>query len=147
LIEKLKVLIVEDNKQICTLYRVGLYDAVFEKHFETNGRDALEAYRAWQPDIIILDIMLPVISGYEVLRRIRMEARDKTTPIIMASALSGKGEISECIKLGVQGYLVKPFTHREVAAKVLEYYGKVNSVRAKDLKVAYEAARSRDLRG
>jgi len=116
------LLIVEDDKSVQALYDAGLSNEEFEKRFAGNGEDALNAYYAWKPDIILLDIMLPERSGYTVLKEIRISAHDKSTTIIMATSMSRKNDVLDCMKLGIQGYIVKPFKFKEIAGKVWEYH-------------------------
>jgi len=128
--KKIKTLIVEDSKAIQVIYDAGLKDAVFEKYFEIDGNDALEIYATWHPDIIILDMMIPGMSGYSLLKEIRQERGDETTTIVVASSLSSRDMVADILKLGVQGYMVKPFTHKEVSQKILDSYRKMNPERA-----------------
>lgn len=140
------MLVVEDNRQIQRIYKIGLYDSVFEKRFAENGIEALEIYDNWRPDIIVLDIMLPGMSGYALLKEIRDERGDWTTAVIMASCISGSDAVMEFLKLGIQGYLVKPFTHNQVGCKILGYYQKSNPRKADAARAAFETARRRSLR-
>jgi DNA-binding response OmpR family regulator len=128
--DKIKTLIVEDDKSVLTIYKIGLREEVFEKNFLTNGNDALEAYLKWKPDILILDIMLPGTSGYAILKAIKEEAQSVETAIMMATSLSDREAVLDCLSLGIQGYIVKPFTHKEVSQRVLGYYRKTNPERA-----------------
>jgi two-component system response regulator MtrA len=128
--EKIKTLIAEDDKSISLIYEIGLNEEVFEKRFLTNGDDVLEAYEEWKPDILILDIMLPGTSGYAILKVIREEKESTGTAIIMATSLSDRAAVMDCLELGIQGYMVKPFTHKEISLRVLSYYQKTNPKRA-----------------
>ncbi|MEN6441219.1 MAG: response regulator [Syntrophobacter sp.] len=123
-------MIAEDDRHVSLIYQVGLPDEVFERFTVTSGDEVLESFKEWKPEILILDIMLPGISGYAVLKAIREEMNDTETSIIMATSLSGRDAVLDCVQLGIQGYLVKPFSHREIAGKVLGYFQKVNSERA-----------------
>ncbi len=71
LTDKLKILITEDDKLYQKIYDKALLEDVFEKHFVNNGKDAIELYKTWKPNIVILDIGLPDIAGYLVLKEIR----------------------------------------------------------------------------
>jgi CheY-like chemotaxis protein len=104
------------------LYQVRLPEDVFETRFAEHGETALDLYRSWQPDILILDIRMPVMTGFTVLKEIRKQIGDHTTTIIMATALNDKRDIKDCINLGIQGYIIKPFKHTEVGDKILAYY-------------------------
>jgi CheY-like chemotaxis protein len=120
--DKLKTLIVEDDESIQQLYKKGLPDDTFEKQFCVNGVDALAKYESWQPDIIILDIFLPVMTGYSVLKKIREEFEDTNTVIIMSTALKQDEHIQDCIKLGIHGYIVKPFKFKTIGTEILRCY-------------------------
>ena len=128
--EKLKTLIVEDSKQIQVIYAAGLSDSVFEKRFEKDGDQALEIYLAWKPDIVVLDIMIPGMSGYSLLKEIREERKDEKTTVVVGTSISERDTVVDILKLGVQGYFVKPFTHKEIGQKILDSYKKMNPERA-----------------
>ena len=119
---KLKILIAEDDDVTQKLYSIGFRDTNFELRFASNGEDALATYEAWQPDIIILDIIMPNMNGYRTLEIIRTTIKDITTPVIMSSAVTDKKEILACAKLGIQGYIIKPFKAKEIAKTILGYY-------------------------
>jgi DNA-binding response OmpR family regulator len=143
--DKLKILIVEDDKSTQELYDRGLSADVFEKHFVDNGEEALQIYGSWHPNIIILDIMLPVKSGYSALKEIREEIEDGATTIIMATSLSGIGDIMDCTRLGIQGYIVKPFKYKEIGKKILERYyrSQTNPKWAKTVRAQHDRASGR----
>jgi CheY-like chemotaxis protein len=121
---RIRILIAEDDKSTQDLYDKGLADDVFEKRFAANGKDALEMYRSWKPDVIILDIFMPVVTGYSVLQEIRTEMEDRTTRIIMATSLSENQHAQDCIQLGIQGYIIKPFRYKEIGNKIIQYIKK-----------------------
>ena len=110
---KLKILIVEDDLLLQEFYMRGLPEEEYEKRFSGNGVDALEVYKSWKPDIIILDIGLPEMDGYSVLRKIREEIEDEETTIIMITGDSDMHKINDCIKLGISDYVVKPFRYKK----------------------------------
>jgi len=121
--EKLKILIAEDDKTAQTFYDACLSEEEFEKKIVASGKEALKTYRAWKPEIVVLDIMLQEMTGYSVLREIR-SAGDKSTTIIMATSLSRKSDVLDCANLGVQGYIVKPFDARTLRDKILQCHQK-----------------------
>lgn len=120
--EKLKLLVVEDNKVILKQYENRLSERIFEKAFAQDGEIAFKKYREFKPDILIMDLMLPYKSGYNVLKEIRAE--DSSTAVIIVSSLDSKEDILACAKLGIEGYLVKPLNFSELNAKILDCYGK-----------------------
>lgn len=128
---KIKILVAEDEGLIQKIYDNGLHKDVFERRIVSNGEDAMKVYKEWNPDIILLDVKMPTMSGYSVLREIREKNKDKDTTVIMATSLSSKDDVMSCIKLGIQGYIVKPIKVGEVGEKALEYYQKANPLKAK----------------
>lgn len=115
---KKRILIAEDEKDICAVYDAALPDDVFEKRFCPNGADALSVYDEWKPDIIVLDIYMPMMTGYEVLKRIREDFNDKTTTIVMSTSLSGQSDVMSCVKIGVDGYIIKPLDASNVGRRI-----------------------------
>ena len=114
--EKLKVLVVEDVKSVQKIWDKILLDEVFEKSFAGDGKEGLEMYQSSRPDIILLDIQMPEMTGYSVLKEIRKSMGDMSTAIVMQTTVSQKDDIMECVKLGIQGYIIKPFDEEIVGA-------------------------------
>ena len=113
--EKQRILIVDDDENIAELISLYLIKECFSTEIAYNGRDALSLAATFNPHLILLDIMLPDIDGYEVCTEIR---KTKNTPIIM---LSAKGEIFDKVlglKLGADDYMIKPFDSNELVARV-----------------------------
>lgn len=115
---KLKILIAEDNKSIMDFYRKELPDEQFEKRLVGDGEQAIAAYTEDRPDIMLLDFMMPVKNGYQVLKAVRERFKDQATTIVMATSVADKDEVIACLKLGIQGYIVKPFTGEELRGKL-----------------------------
>jgi len=112
---KQKILIVDDDSNIAELISLYLTKECFECRIAGDGRDALSAAASFKPDLILLDIMLPGIDGYEVCRELR---HTSNTPIIM---LSAKGEVFDKVlglELGADDYIIKPFDSKELVARV-----------------------------
>ena len=113
--EKQKILIVDDDNNIAELISLYLIKECFETMIVNDGESALTAFRTFNPNLIILDLMLPGIDGYQVCREIR---KSSNTPIIM---LSAKGEIFDKVlglELGADDYMIKPFDSKELVARV-----------------------------
>jgi CheY-like chemotaxis protein len=117
--ERFKILIAEDDKTAQAFYDECLSEQEFEKRIIASGKEALETYQEWQPDIVVLDIMLQEMTGYTILKEIRSSG-DKFTTIIMATCMSGKSDVLDCFKLGIQGYIVKPFDAHTLREKILQ---------------------------
>jgi DNA-binding response OmpR family regulator len=128
--DKLRILMVEDNEALLILYDHAFPEEVFEKEFADNGSRALEIYRQWHPDIILLDIMLPEMSGHQILEEIREVEDDSSTSVIIATSLDLREDMERCENLGIHGYIVKPFNHKELPLEVLNMYRESNSEKA-----------------
>ena len=110
-----KILIVDDDLNICELLRIYLEKEGFEAEVETDGLKALSTFNAFNPDLVLLDIMLPYLDGWQICREIRKTSQ---TPIIMISA---KGETFDKVlglELGADDYISKPFETKEVIARI-----------------------------
>ncbi len=115
MINKQKILIVDDDENIAELISLYLTKECFETQIAPDGETALNMFKTFEPDLILLDIMLPGIDGYGVCREIRTVS---TTPIIM---LSAKGEVFDKVlglELGADDYMEKPFDTKELVARV-----------------------------
>ena len=130
--EKLKTLIVDDDMSIQRLYDKALPDENYLKRFAENGIEAVEIYQLLRPDIIILDIYMPDMTGYSVLKKIRDEFEDLKTVIVMSTNISDQSHIKDCMALGVQGYVIKPFNFKEVGIRIMQYY--INFQRIQNIK-------------
>ncbi len=112
---KQKILIVDDDTNIAELISLYLTKECYETMIVNDGEEALSVFRTFQPNLILLDLMLPGIDGYQVCREIRSKA---STPIIM---LSAKGEVFDKVlglELGADDYIIKPFDSKELVARV-----------------------------
>ena len=110
-----KVLIVEDDKNIADLLRIYLEKEQMECEIAGDGLAGLEKFHQFQPDLVLLDIMLPVMDGWAVCKKIRETSK---TPIIM---LTAKGELEDKVsglEMGADDYITKPFEMKEVLARV-----------------------------
>lgn len=123
MVEKLKILIAEDEAVTRQLLQIAFRDGEqFEARLVTNGEEALVDYKAWQPDIILMDIMMPQMNGFATLQAIRQTLKDTTTTVVMVSSVTDKQDIVACAKLGIQGYVLKPFQAKTLAATVVGYH-------------------------
>ncbi|MBR1758035.1 MAG: response regulator transcription factor [Lachnospiraceae bacterium] len=113
--EKQRILIVDDDENIAELISLYLTKECYDTKIVYNGEDAIAAAASYHPDLILLDLMLPGVDGYEVCRTVR---KDSQVPIIM---LSAKGEIFDKVlglELGADDYIIKPFDTKEMVARV-----------------------------
>lgn len=119
----MKILIADDEKDIRRLVSFTLQRAGFEIVEAADGQQAYDLAVAIQPSLILLDVMMPYMSGYEVCRKLRTIVALKDTPILFLSAKAQSYEIGEGLAAGGTDYLVKPFIPRELAAKVKQLVG------------------------
>ena len=115
MVSKQKILIVDDDNNIAELIALYLTKECFETKIVNDGEEALREFASFRPDLIILDLMLPGIDGYQVCREIR---HTSDVPIIM---LSAKGETFDKVlglELGADDYMVKPFETKELIARI-----------------------------
>ena len=122
MMSRIKILVAEDDEGILELYKASLGDTTFEKRFANSGKEALAIYQAWRPDIIVLDIWMPLMTGYLALQEIRGVMNDKATTIIMSTSASNNNDIKDCLKFDIQGYILKPFKLAEIGTKIIQYY-------------------------
>ena len=110
-----KILIVDDEKPISDIIKFNMTKEGYEVVTAFNGREAIELFESEQPDIIILDLMLPEIDGLEVAKTIR---KTSSVPIIMLSAKDNEFDKVIGLELGADDYVTKPFSNRELQARV-----------------------------
>ena len=109
------VLVVEDDRNISDLIRMYLEKEGFEVSIAYDGGKAVEEFERRQPDLVLLDIMLPVLDGWGVCQRIRQKSR---TPIIMLTAKSEVDDRITGLEMGADDYLIKPFEMKELMARI-----------------------------
>ena len=115
-----KVLVVDDHPDQCTMLGRLLRYAGHDATCVTDGPAALDALRERTPDLVLLDVMLPGLSGYDVLATLRSDARTRAVPVIMYSALSDPAARKRALDLGAQEYLVKALTGFDLLAATVE---------------------------
>lgn len=110
------ILIIEDDSTLLRALRDNFESRGFEVHVATEGTSALDMATRDEADIILLDIMLPHVNGYEICRRVR--AAGSATPIVMLTAKGQEDDIVRGLELGADDYVTKPFSIRELIARV-----------------------------
>lgn len=124
MINKQKILIVDDDNNIAELISIYLVKECFDTKIVNDGESALDVFGSYKPNLILLDLMLPGIDGYQVCREIRTQSQ---VPIIM---LSAKGEVFDKVlglELGADDYMEKPFDTKELVARVKAVLRRVKS--------------------
>ena len=110
-----KVLVIEDDHNIAELLQMYLEKEGYKTLLAYDGGQGLEMYRIEKPDLVLLDIMMPVMDGYAVCRAIRSESK---TPVIMLTAKGETDDKVDGLKMGADDYITKPFQMKEVLARI-----------------------------
>ena len=117
--KKKKILIAEDDLFLSEMYATKLELENFEVLIATNGEEALDKMRLNNPDVILLDLLMPKKDGFEVLREKFIDSEIKDIPVIVLTNLSQKEQIKECYELGAKDFLIKAyFVPTEVIKKI-----------------------------
>jgi len=122
-----KILIVEDHADMRELLTWQIELMGFMPIPAKHGKEGVEKAVAEQPDLILLDIMMPGMDGWEAARTLRANPETKDIPILAATALFRDSDLKSCLDAGCNGYIVKPFTFQELQGKVREYITSGNS--------------------
>lgn len=109
------VLVVDDETRLATMLQMNLQAEGVRSIVASNGREALDALREEMPDIILLDVMMPGMDGYETLRRIRIASQ---VPVIMLTAKDQEDDRIKGLELGADDYIGKPFSYRELLSRI-----------------------------
>lgn len=113
-----KVLIVEDDSSILVPLKFLLEQNGFAVETAVNGEDALEAVARFVPDLVLLDIMLPRLDGYEVCQIIRENPDCKEMKVVLLSAKAGEMDVAKGMALGADAFISKPFANAQITATV-----------------------------
>ena len=113
-----KFLIADDNRQNCELLDAYLADEDYEITFAYDGQETLEKVAEASPDLILLDIMMPKLSGYEVCSQLKRDEATAAIPILMVTALNERGDIEKAVAAGCDDFLTKPVNQLELKTRV-----------------------------
>ena len=122
-----KILVVDDEPHLVRLMEFILAKQGHTMVSAVNGREALEKAQSERPDLILLDIMIPYIDGYEVARLLREDDELKSIPVILLSAKAQDEDVQRGLDLGVDEYITKPFAPDHLVHVVNSYLAKINS--------------------
>ncbi|MBI3548286.1 MAG: response regulator [Elusimicrobia bacterium] len=121
--KKKKVLVVEDDPAIRGMIGMILADAGCELIEAENGQAGVEAAQQHMPDLIIMDVMMPVMSGFDATQAIRADPKVQAIPIIMCTARDKMADVEKSLTVGANDYLPKPINVPRFKAKVAQYIG------------------------
>jgi len=120
--KRLKVLVVDDDPSIVTVVAEILRGEGFDVLEATGGEQGLELARMGSPDVVLLDIMMPDIGGFEVYRRLRLDPEIENIPVLFLTASMKPEYISRSADIGVNGYIIKPFSPPALVNALKETY-------------------------
>ncbi len=129
--QKEKILVVDDDKNICDLLRMYLEKEGYAVTMAHNGIDAVNTFNSENPDLVLLDIMLPQLDGWQVCREIR---KTSETPIIMVTAKDETFDKVLGLELGADDYVTKPFDTKEIVARIKAVLRRTSAVKSGDIK-------------
>lgn len=116
-----KILIIEDDRYISKMYQLKLSLDGFDVQVADNGRIGVEKAKDFKPDIILTDILMPELDGFEVIRTVKNDDETKTIPILIMSNLGQEDHIQKGLEMGALGYIVKSqYTPSKVVEKIKE---------------------------
>jgi len=116
-----RILVVEDQEDNRQILRDLLTSASYEVVEAKDGEQALAAVRAQRPDLILMDIQLPVLDGYEATRRIKADPQLNSIPVIVVTSYALSGDESKARAAGCDAYVTKPYSPRQLLAKIKEF--------------------------
>jgi DNA-binding response OmpR family regulator len=118
-----RILIVDDEPNIVISLEFLMKREGFEAEIAVDGEAALEAVARSKPDLVVLDVMLPRLDGFEVCRRIRADPDSRSVKVLMLTARGRETEVARGLALGADAYVTKPFSTRDVVAQIRRLLG------------------------
>ena len=115
---KKKVLVIDDENDILLIIKSALHEEGYDVTTANNGYDGLALAEDASPDLIILDIMMPEMDGFEVLQQLKENEKTAQIPVVILTGLSSKDKIREALNKGIDYYIVKPFEYQDLVSKV-----------------------------
>lgn len=113
-----RILVVDDDPNSRKIVELMLSSQGFSLAFAENGQDALEKALLDPPDLILMDVLMPVLNGHEATKQLKLDARTMRIPVVALTALAFESDRREALAAGCDGYLSKPFTRRDLLATV-----------------------------
>lgn len=118
MLDRPSILVVDDEPDNFEVLQVLLSNENYTFHYASSGRLALDRLDIFQPNLILLDVMMPDLDGIEVCRQIRSLPQWQSVPILMVSALTGQNNIEQCLAAGADGFISKPVNRRTLISEI-----------------------------
>jgi len=126
---KKKILIVDDNRDLCHIVQMHLELLGYDSILAVNGKEAVDMATSHLPDLIVMDIMLPVMDGLQATRLIREHPNTQSTPILAMTAKVTSEDKEECLRSGCDDFIAKPFTSKQLTSIVEKLLDQKSSLR------------------
>ena len=126
---KKKILMVDDDLDLCLIFQTVFEHLGYDSVFAVNGAEAVKIATTQKPDLILMDIMMPVLNGYQATRLIRQNPKTRSIPVIAVTVLTSSEERKECFRSGCNDYIAKPFTTKELASRIEKLLDQKSSLR------------------
>jgi len=120
---------VDDDLDLCLIYETVFKHLGYDSVFAVDGAEAVKIATTQKPDLILMDIIMPVMNGYQATRMIRQNPKTRSIPVIAVTALTSSEEREECLKSGCDDYIAKPFTIKDLAFRIEKLLKQKSSLR------------------
>ena len=132
-----RVLIADDNPQNAELLDAHLDGTGYETRIAANGEETLRLAREWKPDVILLDIMMPKLSGFEVCKRLRADPATRAAGVLMVTALDQPTDVERAVEVGTDDFVTRPVNKTELVLRVKALLGALAEPTPTDRALAY----------
>jgi two-component system alkaline phosphatase synthesis response regulator PhoP len=132
-----RVLIADDNPQNAELLDAHLDGTGYETKVAANGEETLALAREWKPDVILLDIMMPKLSGFEVCKRLRADPATRGAGVLMVTALDQPTDVERAVEVGTDDFVTRPVNKSELVLRVKALLGALAEKTPTDRALAY----------
>jgi two-component system, OmpR family, alkaline phosphatase synthesis response regulator PhoP len=132
-----RILIADDNPQNAELLEAHLDGVGFETRTASNGEEALATAKDWKPDVVLLDVMMPKLSGFEVCKRMRADPATAATGVLMVTALDQPTDVEKAVAAGTDDFLTKPIHKAELVLRVKALLAAANEANEVDRGLEY----------
>ena len=120
---------VDDDLDLCLIFKTVFEHLGYDSVFAVDGAEAVKIATTQKPDLILMDIIMPVMNGYQATRMIRQNPKTRSIPIIAVTALTSSEEREECLKSGCDDYIAKPLTIKDLAFRIEKLLKQKSSLR------------------
>jgi CheY-like chemotaxis protein len=132
-----RVLIVDDNQVNAELLEAHLDGTGYDTRTATNGEDAIRQAKEWNPDVVLLDVMMPKVSGFEVCRQLRADPATARAGVLMVTALDQPTDVERAVDVGTDDFVTRPVNKTELLLRVKALLGALDEPTPTDRALAY----------